>query len=299
MSILDNILEFFKTPKIKKHRRVWAIGDIQGCYSAFRRLLKEIEFDPELDCLWIAGDLVNRGQDSLETLEYLYSIRDRVHIVLGNHDITLLAIYWGIKKSNPTIDPILQSPNVDKLIEWIRTLPFVYYDKELGFMMVHAGIPREFGLEQSLYYSDKLQSKLQGENAKKWLTKKLSKGINGLDESNNKNKKNRYALNAFTRLRYCYIDGRANFEQKGKPTAKTYRDGLLPWFELRRYSDTGAKIIFGHWSTLGYLESDTILSLDTGCVWRGKLSAKRIDIPNGRLVQIDCPEGNEIKDSNE
>jgi len=294
MSLLKNLYKLFQndTTQVKKtYRRVWAIGDIQGCYHAFRRLLDKIEFDPKQDCLWITGDLVNRGKGSLETLEYLYAIRDSTKIVLGNHDITLLAIYWGIKRSNSTIDPILHSEDAPKLIEWIRSLPFVEYDASLGYMMVHAGIPADFDLDKSLYYSQKIQSKLKSDNAPQWLIKKLEKGADGLDQSNNKNKKNRYALNAFTRLRFCYNDGRANFEQKGKPTRKTYEEGLVPWFNLRNRKEGEPKIIFGHWSTLGYLENDTVLSMDTGCVWQGKMTAKRIDVPNGKLAQVDCPEG--------
>jgi bis(5'-nucleosyl)-tetraphosphatase (symmetrical) len=100
----------------RREERIWAIGDIQGCHDDFRALLREVEFDPRYDQLWIAGDLVNRGSGSLETLEYLYSIRDRIQVVLGNHDLTLIAVYYGFKKSNETIDPILQSPRVDELI---------------------------------------------------------------------------------------------------------------------------------------------------------------------------------------
>jgi bis(5'-nucleosyl)-tetraphosphatase (symmetrical) len=160
VGIFDSFLSLFggeKRVSGTTYRRVWAVGDIQGCYSAFMRLLERIDFDPSQDRLWIAGDLVNRGEKSLEVLEYLYSIRDRVDVVLGNHDVTLLAVYWGLKKSNPTLDPILASPNVEQLIGWLRAQPFVQYDERLGYMMVHAGIPPAFDLEMALHFSQNLQ----------------------------------------------------------------------------------------------------------------------------------------------
>ena len=273
------------------YRKVWAIGDIQGCYSAFSRLLAKIDFDPAQDRLWIAGDLVNRGSASLEVLEYLYSIRDRVDVVLGNHDITLLAVYWGLKKSNPTIDPILKSPDVHKLMEWVRSFPFVHYDEGLGYVMVHAGIPPAFDLEMALSYSQKLQEKLQSDKAAKWLDKKMLGGVHIFGEK----KKNRFAINAFTRMRFCDAKGRLDFDQKGTPSTKTYSAGLYPWFEVKNRKPLGAKVIFGHWSTLGYIENKEVASLDTGCVWQGKMTAKRIDVPDGEIVQVDCPEGMKIE----
>ncbi len=291
MAAIQSLWNFFTTDKrVSSHTdsKVWAIGDIQGCYVAFRRLLVKIDFDESRDKLWIAGDLVNRGEGSLETLEYLYSIRDRVQIVLGNHDVALLAIYWGIKKSNPTLDPILESENVDKLIEWLRVQPFVHYDKDLELLMVHAGIPPEFDIDIALKYSKKLQDKLSGEDAPRWLRKKMSIAV---DADNTKKKKNRYAINAFTRMRFCDKEGELNFSQKGAPNTRTYGSGLFPWFEIPKRKKLGAKVIFGHWSTLGYMDSDVAISLDTGCVWQGKMTAKRIDIKGGEIVQVDCPEG--------
>ncbi len=255
------------------------------------RLLEKIDFDPAQDRLWIAGDLVNRGLESLEVLEYLYGIRDRVDVVLGNHDITLLAAYWGLKKSNPTIDPILNSPDAEKLIGWVRSLPFVHYDEKLGYVMVHAGIPPAFDLEMALYYSQKLQEKLQSVKAAKWLDKKMLGGVHTFEET----KKNRFAINAFTRMRYCDAMGRLDFDQKGAPGKKTYAAGLYPWFEVEKRKSLGAKVIFGHWSTLGYLENSEVVCLDTGCVWQGKMTAKRIDVPEGEIVQVVCPEGTAVE----
>jgi len=294
LGFFDRFLEVFGLGKSSSEapcRRVWAVGDIQGCYGAFMRLLDKIDFDPAKDRLWVAGDLVNRGEGSLEVLAYLYAIRDRIDVVLGNHDITLLAVYWGLKKSNPTLDPILESPSAESLITWIRSLPFVHYDEKLGYVMVHAGIPPAFDLEMSLMYSQKLQEKLQSDKAAKWLDKKMLGGVHTFGEK----KKNRFAINAFTRMRYCDQSGRLDFDQKGAPSKKTYDAGLYPWFEIKNRKALGAKVIFGHWSTLGYMDNDKVVCLDTGCVWQGKMTAKRIDIPDGEIVQVACPEGKKVE----
>ena len=132
---------------------VWAIGDIQGCYSSFREMLEKIKFNPKKDTLWIAGDLVNRGDGSLETLEYLYNIRKSIKVVLGNHDLALIAVYYGFKKSNSTLEPILNSPNAKKLIEWLKSQPFLHVDEKLGYCMVHAGISPEFDLTMAIKYA--------------------------------------------------------------------------------------------------------------------------------------------------
>ena len=152
---------------------VWAIGDIQGCYTSLRALLEKIEFDVTKDKLWIAGDLVNRGEGSLETLEYLYSIKENVEIVLGNHDISLIAAYYGIKKSNPTIDPILESSKAQKLIDWLRGQKFLHVDYQLGYCMAHAGISPEFDLGMAMMYAKSVEEKLQSEHASVWLEQML------------------------------------------------------------------------------------------------------------------------------
>ncbi len=266
--------------------KVWAIGDIQGCYDDFISLLEKIEFDPDKDRLWLAGDVVNRGKKSLETLEYIYSIRDNVSMVLGNHDISLIAAYLGIKKPNPTIEPILSSPRADELIGWLIRQPFVHYEPKLGYIMAHAGIPPAFDIDMALEYSKRLQEKLQSSGASKWLAKKMVGGIQTFGP-----KKNRYALNGFTRMRFCYEDGRLDFDQKGAPSKKTAKAGLIPWFELKNRKKLDAKIIFGHWSTLGYVENNEVVCLDTGCIWQGKMTAKRLDEPDGEIVQVECVDG--------
>ncbi len=267
---------------------VWAIGDIQGCYKSFRELLVKINFNPEVDTLWIAGDLVNRGEGSLETLEYLYSIRDRVEIILGNHDITLMAAYYGIKKSNPSIDPILTSPNASKLINWLRGQKFLHVDYKLGFCMAHAGISPEFDLGMALKYSKRIEEKLQSDDVEVWLKAMFKHGIDRFNRESSCIDIDRYIVSSFTRMRYCYGDHRLDFDQKGEPTDLLRDKGLKPWFECENRKDIDMKIIFGHWSTLGFYHDEDVLSLDTGCLWGGELTAARIDGDEVEIVSVAC-----------
>jgi len=267
---------------------VWAVGDIQGCYRSFRELLTKISFDPSRDKLWVAGDLVNRGEGSLETLEYLYSIRESVEIVLGNHDITLIAAYYGIKKSNPSIDPILNSPNAKKLIDWLREQKFLHVDHQLGYCMAHAGISPEFDLGMAIRYAGRVEEKLQGDHAEIWLEKMFKSGIDRFNRESSKTDIDRYIVSAFTRMRFCYKDHRLDFDQKGAPTEGLREKGLKPWFDSENRKDIHMKIIFGHWSTLGLYEDENVLALDTGCLWDGSLTAARIDSKDVKIVSVEC-----------
>jgi len=273
---------------------VWAVGDIQGCHSSFMELLAKIAFNPEHDKLWVAGDLVNRGEGSLETLEYLYSIRESVEIVLGNHDITLIAAYYGIKKSNPTIDPILLSDKAEELIDWLRGQKFLHVDYQLGYCMAHAGISPEFDLGMALRYAKRIEEKLQGSEAKHWLKQMFKHGIDRFNRKSSHVDIDRYIVSTFTRMRFCYGDHRLDFDQKGTPTDALREKGLKPWFECDNRKEIDLKIIFGHWSTLGFYHDENVLSLDTGCLWGGTLTAARIDSDEVEIVSVECDAAMEI-----
>lgn len=273
---------------------VWAIGDIQGCYRSFMELLGKIEFNPDHDTLWLAGDLVNRGEGSLETLEYLYSIRDSVEIVLGNHDITLIAAYYGLKKSNPTLDPILSSPEAKKLIDWLRGQKFLHVDCKLGYCMAHAGISPEFDLGMALRYAERLEEKLQKDTIEIWLKAMFKEGSDRFNRKASSIDIDKYIISSFTRMRYCYGDHRLDFKQKGGPTDALREKGLKPWFECENRKEIDLKIIFGHWSTLGFYHDENVLGLDTGCLWGGKLTAARIDVDEVEIVQVECASAMEI-----
>jgi bis(5'-nucleosyl)-tetraphosphatase (symmetrical) len=267
---------------------VWAIGDIQGCYSAFRKLLDKIDFDPKVDKLWVAGDLVNRGEGSLETLEYLFSIKESVQIVLGNHDITLIAIYYGLKKSNPSLDPIFASANASRIIEWLRFQKFLHVDYQLGYCMVHAGISPKFDLGMAMRYAKRIEMKLQGDNPKAWLEDMFTHGVAKFDKKALDVDIERYAIGTFIRMRFCDEKGHLNFKQKGKPNNILYAKGLRPWFDTLKRHHIDLKIIFGHWSTLGLYHDKNVLGLDTGCLWGEKLTVARIDTKKIKIVEFKC-----------
>ncbi len=273
---------------------VWAVGDIQGCYGSFMALLTKIEFNPKRDKLWLAGDLVNRGEGSLETLEYLYSIKESVEVVLGNHDITLIAAYYGIKKSNPSLDPILESPNAKKLIDWLRKRKFLHVDYSLGYCMSHAGISPEFDLGMAIKYASSVEKKLQSEQGAVWLEKMFQQGSKRFNRNAKQIDIDKYVVSSFTRMRYCYGDYRLDFDQKGAPTDALREKGLKPWFECQNRKDIDLRIIIGHWSTLGYYADEHVLALDTGCLWGGSLTAARIDVDEVEIVSVDCTKKEEV-----
>ena len=271
---------------------IWAIGDIQGCYSALRELLEKIDFDPDRDTLWLAGDLVNRGEDSLATLRYLYRIRKSLIIVLGNHDIALIAAYLEIKKSNPSIDPILTAPDGDKLIRWLRSQNFFYLDEELGYAMSHAGISPQFDLDRAVRSAKKIEKRLHSDDYGKWLSSMFDKGPDRYDSSMSEKEKEQYILSSFIRMRFCHRDGRLEFKQKGSPDSTQVKEqGLMPWFLCPTRKEIAPRILFGHWSTLGYYRDESVCCLDTGCVWNGRLSALRLDGEKEKLVQVECHHG--------
>jgi len=263
----------------------WVIGDIQGCYEPFMKLLEKIEFDPNRDVLWLVGDLINRGESGLEVLKYLYSIKDSLKIVLGNHDISLIAAYFGLKKRNPTIEPIIYYDKCDMLINWLREQPFVHIDKKLGYAMAHAGISPQFTLQDAKKYNNVLQSRLQSMNAKEWLNSIIKSDVSKFNPNGTSIELESYALASFTRMRYCHKDGSLDFKQKGSPK-KLINEDLYPWFDYSNRVEKKLKIIFGHWSTLGFLNREDILATDTGCVWSNKLTA--VSLLDERVVQIKC-----------
>ena len=268
---------------------VWAIGDIQGCFDSLQKILKKIDFNPKKDELWVAGDLVNRGDKSLETLNYLFSIRDSIKVVLGNHDIALISAYSGVKKSNPTIQPILDAPNGKELIDWLRHQPFLYWDYTLGYAMAHAGISPQFDFGMAIQHASRIEKKLRGRNYKAWLKHMNKKSSNKFNSKATSLDIEKYILSSFISMRFCEDDGRLDFKQKGAPTSlKIIKKGLNPWFACPTRKKMSMKIVFGHWSTLGYYQDSNVLSLDTGCLWGRELTVARLDVDEPILVQVKC-----------
>jgi len=266
---------------------VYAIGDLQGCYDEFRTLLDRIAFDPAQDRLWLTGDLVNRGPGSLAALRFVRSLGDAVTVVLGNHDLHLLAVATTPGKPTrrgDTLNEILSAPDRDVLLGWLSGLPLFHRDAALGYSMVHAGLPPDWDLAQAESEAAAVSAALEsapaeflaalyGDRPDCW-----SPALTGMDRL-------RFAVNCLTRLRYVGADGRLLLKLKG-PIASA-PDGAVPWFRAAGRRSAGARIVFGHWSALGYHDGDGVLSLDTGCVWGGALTAVRLDAP-AEPVRLPC-----------
>ncbi len=267
----------------------YAVGDLQGCLDPLLCLLDEVKFRPGRDRLWLVGDLVNRGPQSLETLEYLYDNRDHVVAVLGNHDLHLLAYAYGYRKASrgDTLAPILESPRRDKLLSWLRTLPLMHWDEALGYAMVHAGIAPQWSLKQALSYSAEVSAALQDNDR---LTQYLSsmygnepaiwdKKLEGMTRL-------RVITNYFTRMRFCSAQGQLELSNKGDPTHGP--EGFKPWFEYYLANPKNPRVIFGHWAALnGDTGSTKAIGLDTGCVWGNEMTLICLD--DGRRWQCHCP----------
>ena len=266
---------------------IWAIGDLQGCYGPTRRLLDAIGFDPARDRLWFCGDLVNRGGESLQTLRLVHSLREHAVVVLGNHDLSLLAIAERTEAEQRTVNPDLQgvlfADDRDVLLDWLREQPLVHVDRELGWLMVHAGLAPKWTTQAAEQHAREVERKLAGGGARKLLRNMYgdrpawSPRLAGPD-------RDRAIINVFTRMRYCSPRGRIAFEEKGAPG--TQAPGLYPWFAVPGRVERDLRIVCGHWSTLGLFIGLGVHSLDTGAVWGGQLTALQIDADQLRIVQV-------------
>ncbi len=266
----------------------YAIGDIQGCFDALEFLLEKIAFDPHKDTLWFAGDLVNRGDKSLETLRFIKNLEERAISVLGNHDLTLLALSEGCENiKHHTLDDILNAPDRTELIDWLRTQPLLHHDKALGYTMVHAGLPPQWDLKLAQQCAHEVEQVLSGDNYREFLAhmfanepRKWKNSLQGWDRL-------RFITNSFTRMRYCKPSGKLNFTDKG--IIGSQKEGYIPWYEVPNRKSQDLKIIFGHWSTLfGHTSQPDVFALDTGCLWGGSLTAMRLDSAEPEFVAVEC-----------
>ena len=265
----------------------WAIGDLQGCYDATQRLLEKIRFDPAGDMLWFCGDLVNRGGQSLETLRLVHSLRERSIVVLGNHDLSLLAIGERApaekRKVNPDLQRVVLADDADELLGWLRRQKLVHADRSLGWLMVHAGLAPQWTTQQAEQYALEIERQLHGDGYRGLLRNMYgdrpawSPRLTGHD-------RDRAIINVFTRMRYCSPRGRIAFDAKGAPG--TQESGLYPWYEVPGRAERDLKIVCGHWSTLGLFIGLGVHALDTGAVWGGKLTALQLDSEDLRVVQV-------------
>ncbi len=265
----------------------YAIGDIQGCLEPLQCLLKKIAFDPAKDKLWLAGDLINRGPDTLATLRFLYNLRDSITIVLGNHDLHFIAVYYGLRKKgkSDTLDQLLIAPDRLDLVYWLRQQKLVHHDAALGYAMVHAGIPPQWDLQEALVRAREVETVLKSEQPENFLAGMYGNSPNLWSESLVGVDRLRVITNYFTRMRFCNAQG--VLELQTKESADAAPEGFAPWFSFAQRKTRDEKIIFGHWAALeGKVNLPNLYALDTGCVWGGSLTAMRLE--DGARFSCNC-----------
>jgi len=256
---------------------VYAIGDIQGCYEELQSLLELIQFNPQQDCLWFAGDLVNRGPQSLETLRFIKGLGDHAVSVLGNHDLHLIAAAHGypLGSDDHTLDAILTAPDRDELINWLRQQPLLHHDAALGYTMIHAGLPPQWDLALAQSCAREVETALRSDNIVGFIEHMYGNKPRLWSDELSGWKRLRFTVNCLTRLRFCDDQGRLEFKYKGPPGSQPAE--FRPWFELPDRRSRELNIVFGHWSTLGKRNDPGVFPLDTACLWGGELTALRID----------------------
>ncbi|MDE2423264.1 MAG: symmetrical bis(5'-nucleosyl)-tetraphosphatase [Betaproteobacteria bacterium] len=263
---------------------VYIIGDVQGCFTPLERLLDTIHFNPQLDQLWFVGDLVNRGSQSLEVLRYIKNLGDSAVTILGNHDLHLLCVAEGYQKAHAsdTLDAILEAPDKDDLLRWLRYRPMMHHDQ--GFTMVHAGLLPQWSITESLSLAVEVEQALRSQRYQEFLIHIYgnkpaywSDDLEGMERL-------RVITNAMTRLRLIDKDGKMDFSFKGKIQEKP--KGLYAWYEHPNRKTKDDTIVFGHWSALGLHMESKVLALDTGCLWGGCLTALRLH--DRKIFQVNC-----------
>lgn len=260
----------------------YAIGDVQGCFKELTQLLDKINFDETNDRLWFVGDLVNRGPDSLAVLNFVMNLGESAITVLGNHDLHLLALAEGLAetKKSDTLTDILTSADKQKIITWIRQQALMHHDDEFNFTMVHAGLAPQWQLHQAIELAAEVSHKLKNNDYLSFLRGMYGNHPDSWDDNLQDNDRLRFIVNCCTRMRYVNHQHQLNFSEKGAPGSQA--DDLIPWFVVSDRKSRHEKIIFGHWSTvhLGNIHDFTpynVYPIDSGCLWRGSLTALRLE----------------------
>ena len=268
---------------------VYAIGDVQGCFDELQALLDLIRFDPAHDHLWFAGDLVNRGPKSLETLRFIGNLGSGASSVLGDRDLHLfaMALCQPLDNGAQTLDAILRAPDRDELIDWLRRQPLLHHDATLGFTMVHAGLPPQWDLQQAQTCAHEVESMLRSDRLVEFIAHMYGNKPARWSGELSGWKRLRFIVNCFTRLRFCDAKGRIKLKHKGPPGSQP--ESLLPWFEIPGRASRDLNIVFGHWSTLGPRDDPGIYPIDSACLWGGQLTALRIDTTPQRF-NLSCPQ---------
>lgn len=264
----------------------YAIGDLQGCFTAFRHLLDIIRFDPVHDKLWLVGDIVNRGPDSLSLLRHIKQAGDSMLMVLGNHDLHLLMVAAGMAKnhSSDTLQSILTAPDRDELLDWLRQQKLFHVENQ--FAMVHAGLLPGWSIAQAQQLANEVETALRHDSGRELLAHMYGNEPNYWQESWRGYARLRVVINAMTRMRVCTPDGCMNFAFKGE--LQTLPTGYVPWFDHPQRASRDHIVVCGHWSALGLHITGNLIALDTGCVWGKQLTAIRLE--DRKVFQFSCGE---------
>ncbi len=263
---------------------IYAVGDIQGCFDSFRRLLDLTRFDPARDRLWLVGDLVNRGPHSLETLRFVKDLGEAAITVLGNHDLHLVMLAEGHSKrrADDTLDAVLAAPDRDELLSWLRGRPMMHVEN--GHALVHAGLLPQWSVAQARALAAEVEAALRAEDFRDFLANMWGSEPPGWDDGLAGWPRLRVIVNAMTRMRFCSAGGVMEFKAKGE--AADAPAGYLPWFAVPGRRSADHVLVTGHWSALGLRIEPNLLALDSGCLWGRHLTAIRL--PDRELYQIDC-----------
>ena len=274
---------------------LYCIGDIQGCDDAFAQLLQTVDFSASRDTLYVLGDLVNRGPKSAEVLRRCMQAGDSMRALLGNHDLHLLAASQGLRRQSKrdTLAQVLDAPDHMTLLDWLRQQPLARLHTNAqgeNLLMVHAGVLPQWSLQQAMALNQEVQAVLQSPDFARFLQNmygnlpdRWSADLQGDDRL-------RCIVNAFTRLRFCSAGGVMDFESA--ESADQAPEGLMPWFDVPGRATVATAMAFGHWSTLGHINRQNLMAMDTGCVWGGCLSMMRIgeSMHERELIQLQCPQ---------
>lgn len=266
---------------------LYAIGDLQGCLAPLERLLRRLRFDARRDRLLFAGDLVNRGPESLECLRFVRSLGRAAVTVLGNHDLHLLAAaHTGRYGKKDTLEQIEAAPDREVLLDWLRQQPLAYEEPRTGILLVHAGIVPQWSKAMTLRLAREASDYIAGPKGGRFLREMYGDEPARWRESLRGTARIRFIVNCLTRLRYCDAQGRMDLGPKGAPG--TQPAGLMPWFQIPGRRSARSRIVCGHWSTLGrvHWEREKVWGLDSGCVWGGCLTA--LNLESGALVRSTC-----------
>lgn len=254
----------------------YIVGDVHGCFDELQQLLESANFNPQHDELWLTGDLVSRGPKSLETLRFVKGLGDAGKTVLGNHDLHLLAIHQGIhpNKEKDNLTPLLNAPDCEELLNWLRFQPLILRHPEFNFVMVHAGISPQWTIQQAEKLATEIELQLQADNYKQLLQDMYGSLPRSWSEDLSDINRMRFIINVFTQMRFCFADGSLEFKNKLSPE-QTNNHLLKPWFEIETL-DQSSSILFGHWAALmGKVDKPGIYGLDGGCIWGKSLTMLR------------------------